>query len=219
MKEDVLEQIVDDYLKFTGYFTLHNLGFKPSPLHAEWDPDKDRVPSDVDVVGYHPRETGNAQVVVVSCKSWQTGFDANYWLDALREGKAIGRRWAWQFFRELWVPKWAEAFRDMIYDLTGAREFTYRIAVTVLRGDAAAWSADPTIAANLPGSSVGFLPLDRIWATLLAELTTRPAASEIGRLVQLLKAAGLTAPEAVSEPSGPAPGSDAAAVEEAESTD
>ncbi len=30
MKEDVLEQIVDDYLQLNGYFTVHNVRFKPS---------------------------------------------------------------------------------------------------------------------------------------------------------------------------------------------
>jgi hypothetical protein len=45
---------------------------------------------------------------------------------------------------------------------------------------------------------------------MLAELTTTPASSEIGRLAQLLKAAGLTAPQMVASPAGPAPGSAAA---------
>jgi hypothetical protein len=52
-----------------------------------------------------------------------------------------------------------------------------------------------------------------MWSTMLAKLTTTPASSEIGRLAQLLKAAGLTAPEVVAKPSGPLPGSEAAAVE------
>jgi hypothetical protein len=29
MKEDVLEQIVDDYLQMQGYFTTHNVRFNP----------------------------------------------------------------------------------------------------------------------------------------------------------------------------------------------
>src|SRR4051794_16498274 len=33
MKEDVLEQIVDDHLKFNGYFTTHNVAFKPRSDH------------------------------------------------------------------------------------------------------------------------------------------------------------------------------------------
>jgi hypothetical protein len=216
MKEDVLEQVVDDYLKFRGYFTIHNVSFKPSVAAADYEASKDRVPSDVDVVGFHPREGGIDKIVVVSCKSWQSGFDADYWLDLLKGEKKVGKRYAWQSFRELWVPKWSQAFRDKVYELTGARVFAYRIAVTDLRGSTDAWSENPRIAQTLPGCSVGFLPLSTIWATLLTELTTRPAASEIGRLAQLLKAAGLTAPEVVAEPSGPAPGSEAALVEKAE---
>ena len=102
MKEDVLEQIVDDYLKFSGYFTVHNVGFKPAGDDPEYEAAKDRVPSDVDVVGFHPRKEGLDRVVVVSCKSWQVGFDADYRLALLREGKKIAGRYAWQSFRELW---------------------------------------------------------------------------------------------------------------------
>jgi hypothetical protein len=76
MKEDVLEQIVDDYLQFEGYFTIHNVRFRPRPDDPEYRAADDSVPSDVDVVGYHPTKEGRSRVVVVSCKSWQGGFDA-----------------------------------------------------------------------------------------------------------------------------------------------
>lgn len=76
--------------------------------------------------------------------------------------------------------------------------------VTHLRGDSGAWQTDPTIAANLPGCSIGFLTLEEMWAQMLAELTMTPAASDIGRLAQLLKAAGLTSPSAVAPPAPPA---------------
>lgn len=114
------------------------------------------------------------------------------------------------------MPRWSEAFRSAITDLTGESVFSYRIAVTRLKGDRDAWATGPTIAANLAGCSFGFLTLEEMWATILAELTTTRAASEIGRLAQLLKAAGLTAPTVVAPPSSPAPGSDATAVEEAD---
>lgn len=217
MKEDVLEQIVDDYLKFNGYFTIHNVSFRPAKEHVGYVPDQDSVPSDVDVVGYHPRKHDGARVIVVSCKAWQAGFDATAKLAELRGEKANPKRETWRHFRELWIPKWSEAFRNTIEDLTGEHDFAYRIAVTHLRGDPTAWETDPTIAANLPGCSVGFLTLERMWATMLEELTTTPAASEIGRLAQLLKAAGLTAPQAVAAPEPPMAGSEAAAVEDAES--
>jgi hypothetical protein len=217
MKEDVLEQIVDDYLQFDGFFTTHNVRFRPRPDHPEYVAAEDSVPSDVDVVGYNPRKRGRARVVVVSCKSWQGGFDATAKLAELRGEKKNRKRATWRHFRELWIPKWSEAFREVIFDLSGQRDFTYRIAATRLKGNADAWGNDPTISANLSGCSVGFLPLAEMWPRMLAELTTTPASSEIGRLAQLLKAAGLTAPEVVAEPSGPAPGSEAAVLEEAES--
>lgn len=122
-------------------------------------------------------------------------------------------RATWRQFRELWIPKWSEAFRTTISGLTGETDFSYRVAVTHLKGDGDAWGTDPTIAANLAGCSVGFLPLQEMWAEMLKELTTTPAASQIGRLAELLKAAGLTAPEVVAEPTGPLPGSDAATIE------
>jgi hypothetical protein len=216
MKEDVLEQIVDDYLKFNGYFTTHNIGFRPQKDHPSYESNQDSVPSDVDVVGYHPGKAEGARVMVVSCKAWQAGFDASAKLAELRGTKANPKRETWRHFRELWVPKWSEAFRATVLELTGQSTFDYRVAVTHLRGDSNAWQVDPTISSNLPGCSIGFLTLEAMWAHMLTELTTTPAPSDIGRLAQLLKAAGLTATTAVAPPALPTPGSDAALVEEAE---
>lgn len=216
MKEDVLEQIVDDYLKFKGYFTVHNVSFRPRKDHPDYVRAQDAVPSDVDVVGYHPRRSGNDRVLVVSCKAWQAGFDASGRLAELRGDKANPKRATWRHFRELWVPKWSEAFRTAIEELTGERDFNYRVAVTRLRGDADSWQRDDTMSRNLAGCSIGFLTLEEMWASMLGELTTTPAPSEIGRLAQLLKAAGLTAPTTIATPAGPVPGSEAAVVEEAE---
>ena len=217
MKEDILEQIVDDYLQFKGYFTTHNVRFKPDASHPDYVADLDRVPSDVDVVALHPTHAGPERVLVVTCKSWQTGFNPRKKLTELRENSGPRKRPTWHHFRELWSPKWAEAFRNEVARLTGQEKFTYRIAVTRFQGDspeqwAKEWHDDPTIRTNLPGCSIGFLTLEEMWTTMLAELRRTPAASEIGRLAQLLKAAGLTAEHAVAAPSDPAPGSDAAAV-------
>ena len=57
MKEDVLEQIVDDYLQMQGYFTTHNVRFNP-PKDEYYVTRDDSVPSDIDVVGLHPGRTG-----------------------------------------------------------------------------------------------------------------------------------------------------------------
>lgn len=211
MKEDVLEQVVDDYLQFRGYFTVHNVRFRPRADHPDYVGNQDSVASDVDVVGYAPHRQGAERVMVVSCKSWQPGFDATLHLRRLRGEARNAARPSWRIFRELWVPKWAEAFRAKVTELTGEEAFNYRIAVTRLKGDGDAWSSDPTIRANLgEGSTFGFLTLEEMWATVLDGVTTTPASSEFGRLAQLLKAAGLTAPRQVVPPSAPVPGSDAA---------
>lgn len=62
MKEDVLEQIVDDYLQMQGYFTTHNVRFNP-PRDQYYVSQTDSVPSDIDVVGLHPRLTGTERVI------------------------------------------------------------------------------------------------------------------------------------------------------------
>jgi len=84
VKEDVLEQVVDDYLNFKGYLTTHNVRFGPRREHRDYDSPKDSVRSDVDVVGYHPRRRGVDRVIVVSCKAWQRGFRADAKLAELR---------------------------------------------------------------------------------------------------------------------------------------
>jgi hypothetical protein len=221
LKEDVLEQIVDDYLQFQGYFTMHNVRFKPSSKHRDYIGDQDRVSSDVDVVGYRPGPSGPDRVIVSSCKSWQAGFNPRKGLAELREDGGPAKRKTWRAFRELWIPKWSEAFRAEVTRLTGETTFGYRIAVTRLRGEDVdlwkeEWGKDQTITTNLPGCSVGFLTLEEMWGTMLRELKRAPASSEIGRLAQLLKAAGLTAETVVATPEAPVAGSDAAIAEEME---
>jgi hypothetical protein len=100
MKKDVLEQIVDDYLKFSGYFTTHNVGFRPRADHTDYVKNQDSVYSDVDIVGYHPAKDGVARVMAVSCKAWQAGFDASAKLAELRNEKKNPKRATWRHFRE-----------------------------------------------------------------------------------------------------------------------
>jgi hypothetical protein len=194
VKEDVLEQVVDDYLNFRGYLTTHNVRFRPATSAPGYQAQQDSVHSDVDVVGYHPLKQGTDRVIVVSCKAWQGGFRADAKLAELRGEKKNPKRATWRLFRELWNPKWSTAFVDAIEALTGTRRFSYRIAVTRLVGNGDAWKDEPQIQKNLPGCTFGFLTLEEMWGTMLTELTTTPAPSEIGRLAQLLIAAELTAP-------------------------
>ena len=212
MKEDVLEQIVDDYLQMQGYFTTHNVRFNP-PKDEYYVTRDDSVPSDIDVVGLHPGRTGADRVMVVSCKSWQSGFAATRILAQLRGEAKNPKRRAELQFRELWMPRWAAGFRNRIEEITGESVFTYCLAVTRLRGNASAWTTDATIGECLGGNPLRFLTLEQMWGAVLHAVTTTPAPSEMGRLAQLLKAAGLTAPVQIAPPSGPQPGSLAEAEE------
>lgn len=199
MKEDILEQIVEDHLQSLGYLTRHNLKFKPAADHELFDRAKDSVHSDIDVIGIAPTRTGPDRVWVVSCKSWQAGFDPVSMLAALREGKDTGGRETWKHLRELWVPKWNAAFREAVLEATGADTFTYSIAVTRLGRRTTAeeaaqlWMQDPTIASNLQGCELSFLTMKEMWRNLQDSVTTTVSGSEIGRLAQLLKAAGVEA--------------------------
>ena len=111
-KEDILEQIVEEYLIQKGYFVQHNIKFRPRKDHLEFDSKTDSNYSDIDVIGIHPRLSNPQRVMVVSCKSWQAGFNPQYQIDAIREGRILGGRPAWKIFRELTVSKWSEAFVD-----------------------------------------------------------------------------------------------------------
>ncbi len=199
MKEDVLEQVVEDYLQSRGYFTRHNLRFRPSASHDDYVSNKDSVRSDVDVVGLHPTIQGASRVWVVSCKAWQTGFDADAKLRELRGEKKNAKRETWMHFRELWVPKWSEAFRAALHEATGEASFRYSVAVTRLTGKVdqeqaeRAWISDPTIVSHLAGCEFSFLTMKQMWSDLQQEMTTTPASSQIGRLAQLLKAAKVEA--------------------------
>lgn len=198
MKEDVLEQVVDDYLQHRGYFTTHNVRFRPSPDHPQFETQQDSVHSDIDVLGILPTDRSRRRVVAVTCKSWQAGFDSRQKLLQMREELANPKRATWRHFRELWKPKWADAFRAEVARLTGRHQFTYVIAVTRFTGSwsreqaEAEWNADTTIADNLAGNRLEFWDLPRMWGEVVSAMTQTTANSEIGRLAQLLKAAGLT---------------------------
>jgi hypothetical protein len=94
-KEDILEQIVEEYLIHEGYFVRHNVKFLPNKSHPNFDLRKDSNHSDIDVIGIHPLKTGFERVMVVSCKSWQNGFNPLYLIDAIENKKVLSGRPAW----------------------------------------------------------------------------------------------------------------------------
>jgi hypothetical protein len=190
VKEDILEQLVDDYLKFNGFFTSHNVKFKPAAIHPDYSKQNDSVASDVDVIGFHPMREGTERVWVVGCKSWQIGFDPRDRIAAIEGNKIREGRDAWRGFRELVKPKWADALINEIERLTGSSAFTYVTAVTKLIGDPSVWENYQPFKDNLRGNPIKILTLQNMLTNLYAKTKMTVASSEVGRLLQVIKASG-----------------------------
>lgn len=190
MKEDILEQLVDEYLMHKGYFTMHNVKFKPSAQDAEYVSKQDSVASDIDVVAIHPCKDGPDRVIVVSCKSWQGGFDPKAAVDNIVQNKMSSGREAWRGFRELCSPKWSRAFMAAVEAATGTRSFTYWTAVTTIRSNRSkeVWEENADFRRAIEGNPIRLISfadmLDDVWG----KLSTTPAATELGRMIQLMKA-------------------------------
>lgn len=190
MKEDILEQLVDDYLKFNGFFTAHNVKFQPAATDREYVKRDDCVASDVDVIGFHPKRKGAGRVWVVSCKSWQAGFDPREKIAAIEGNKIRSGRFAWRAFRELVKPKWADGLIAEVERLTGSTRFTYVTAVTKLRGDASLWEQNQRFRTNLRENPIKILTLQEMLSDLYSKTKTTMASSEVGGLLQVIKASG-----------------------------
>lgn len=190
MKEDILEQLVDDYLQAKGYFTRHNIKFRPSKNSPGFEPRYDSNHSDIDVLGFNPHLRAEKRVWAVTCKSWQVGFRVDSKIEELEKGKIVSGRDAWKPFRELMQPKWTNAFFDAIYAATGSQKFTYVTAVTRVIGDPRKWEQHERFRHALRGNPLRLLSLEKMLNVVLAALGTTVAASDFGRTVQLLKAAG-----------------------------
>lgn len=184
-----------------GYFTRHNIRFKPDSSHVDFEGRQDSVSSDIDVIAVNPRRSDAERVLVLSCKAWQAGFDPAGKIAEIEGNKIVSGRDAWRGFRELHSPKWAEAFINEIERCTGQRTFTYFTVVTALRNEQtrAMWEDHPGFRDRLEGNAVRILTLGEMLNYLWVELTKAPAASEIGRAIQLMKAAKWSPPPLVNE--------------------
>ena len=190
MKEDILEQMVDEYYRRLGYFTRHNIKFKPKETHPDFDKRQDSVHSDIDVVGVHPKKRGLDKVVAVSCKSWQAGFNPKAKIKEIEASKRVNGRDAWRGFRELANAKWGAAFVDKMEEICGARKFTYVTAVTKLKGEKDAWENCRRFRENLGGNPIKTLTFEEMLDELWPDIKTTTASSELGRILQLVKASG-----------------------------
>lgn len=191
-KEDILEQLVEEYLLHDGYFVRHNVKFLPRRDHPDFISNQDSNHSDIDVIGYHPTRTGTERVIVVSCKSWQGGFDASAEIRNIDQQKVVRGREAWKSFRELVVPKWSEAFLSAVQAATGQSEFTYVTAVTKLVGSKSPWETNQKFVQSLGGNPIRIIDLREMLNFISPSLSTTLAGTEVGRMLQLFKAAGIS---------------------------
>ena len=194
MKEDILEQLVYDYLQHKGYFTRHNIKFRPSyELDPQnYDKSKDSVHSDIDVIGINPNLVGVDKVVVVTCKSWQSGFTPSQYITAIEKSDdhRYASRPAWKSFRELTNPKWSAAFKKKVIDITGSEDFTYVLAVTKLNGDREIWQNYSRFKEAINGNPLKIITVNEIIYDLYPKIGTVVSSTVIGRLLQIIKASG-----------------------------
>ena len=140
MKEDILEQLVEDwFVSQSGYFVKHNIKYRPDRNHVEYIANKDSVHSDIDILAISNSASGCNRVLAVTCKSWQGGFKPKNWQISLESNADYNERSTefkprekWKYFRELVSDKWTDAFLKKIKDETGQRDFIYIIAVAKL---------------------------------------------------------------------------------------
>ena len=209
MKEDILEQLIEDYyVSMPGWFVKHNIKFRPDKNHKDYNSKKDSVHSDIDIIALNGFNKSVNRVHIISCKSWQGGFGVKNWLKVL-EGEAtynkkdprkFQKRESWKAFRELVSDKWIESFLGIIEKETGQKDFTYVIAVTKLKNS----NDEDKLLENSNiikerfkkkgvKVNISFLTLESLINDINNRLknkeTTVPESTDIGRIMQLLYAA------------------------------
>ncbi|HQF88685.1 MAG TPA: hypothetical protein PLN26_15800 [Acidobacteriota bacterium] len=205
MKEDILEQLATDFLESQGYFVRANLRYRPSKSDADGLPEKfayntkqDSVHSDIDIVAYHPLKNGKDKVIVMSCRSYQDGFNINNEWKNLSKDRKPGGRDAWRYFRELCNPKWSRAYRRRIEEVTGEKEFIYYLTVTKItplknksiEEQKKKWTEYKPFLDTLQ-AEIRIIELKEMVDEMMKTIGTKIESSELGRTLQLLKAAGV----------------------------
>ena len=188
-KEDILEQIVEEYLIQKGYFVQHNIKYRPRQDHPNYIANKDSVYSDIDIIGVHPLLRGERKVLVVSCKSWQAGFNPESMINAIKNCKTVGAKPAWKHFCELTVEKWSDSFIDKVQELTGEDQFTHVTAITRLTGEKTIWEEYEPFCSAIRGNALQLLTLREMIKDFQTNVSTTLARTEVGRILQLLIAA------------------------------
>lgn len=210
MKEDILEQIAEDYFNLQqSVLTKHNIKYRPRDSHEDYIASLDSVHSDIDVLAYNPRQ--RQEIFVVSCKSWQSGFSIAKFKKSIELAitkqlkKPKGKRPPWTHFRELCSSKWTDAFISEIREITGLAEskeivLNYWILCTRITAakDLREFEESQTIRRYFKKFKCRIVLkvklIDEMLSEILSHLTTKdtPAVetTHFSRTIQLLIAAG-----------------------------
>ncbi len=189
MTNDVLEQVVEDYFRSQGYFTQHNIKYRP-----ETKEQKHAVHSDIDILAYHPLKKANVRtkVAVASCKSWQGGLNITRDLKILQEtpNRKLAGKECWKLYREIMDKNWAQAIKAKVKRLTGVDSFTFYFMVTKFQGNRDAWENSKLFCDNLTDCDIKIMNMEEMLIPLQNALTITPTHSELSRMLQLIKAGG-----------------------------
>ena len=200
-KEDILEQIVEEYLIHRGYFVQRNIKYRPDTADPDYQSKKDSVHSDIDVLAFNPCKKGHKRVLVFNIKSYQSGFDFKAVINRINSNGDINGRKAHLSYRELCIPRWSKAFLKAIQVRTNETKFTHVLAVTLPKGDPSIWTGCQRFIDAMQGNRFEVLSLKQMVDEIEPSLTTTPAATDIGRTLQLFRAAGLRPRPAIPTPS------------------
>jgi hypothetical protein len=165
-KEDILEQIVEEYLIHKGYFVQHNVRYRPDKMDPDFVSQKDSVHSDIDVLAINPKLSGASRVLAVNVKSWQEGFDFKAAIARIEKDVDLKLQFGRLHHRELTIPKWSRAYRKVIKDRTGSDEFTHLLAVTLGKGDRSVWEEHSRFIEATGGNPLKVLSLKEMSKTL-----------------------------------------------------
>jgi hypothetical protein len=190
-KEDILEQIVEEYLIHQGYFIQRNIKYRPDRSDPEYLSKRDSVHSDIDVLAFNPCKPPDTQVLAFNIKSYQNGFDFEAVIKQIETNRVVRGREAILGFRELCIPRWSRAFLNAVRSRTNVEKFTYVLAVTLPKGDPSVWINHHSFIEAMDGNNLQVLSLRQMIETIEPQLTTTLAATDIGRTLQLFRAAGL----------------------------
>ncbi len=146
----------------------------------------------MDVLAIHPLRDGPERVRVVNVKSWQVGFNFQYQRKLIDDDIDGTNKLGKMRYRELTKPKWSEAFVEKVAELTGTDKFTYVLAVTLAKGERSIWEQAADFKKALRGNPIEVITLKEMVDRILPGITKTPAGTDIGRTLQLLRAAGMS---------------------------